>query len=170
MCGRFTRKVSWAELNTTLRITDVPAEGRNDPARYNIAPTQQISFVVNKDGKREVIEGQWWLVPFWAKEENRKYPTFNARGETSHEKPTFRESFKSKRCLVPADGYYEWVKADDGGKDPYYITLPDQQPFCFAGLWAHNDTLDITSFAILTLPALTATKDIHHRNAGYTSP
>ena len=163
MCGRFTRIVSWAELNEAMQIIPAGAAGRNDAARYNIAPTQQVSFAVEQDGERQVKEGQWWLVPFWAKELSTKYPTFNARGETAHTKPTYRESFKSKRCLVPADGYYEWIKAEDKGKDPFYITLPDRAPFCFAGLWAHNTTLDITSFTILTLPALPATVELHHR-------
>ncbi len=138
--------------------------GRNVPARYNIAPTQDVLFVHSQDGQRSVSEGRWWLVPHWAKEISSKFPAFNARCETAHEKPSFRDGFKTKRCLIPADGYYEWIKnSDDGGKDPHCITLPDWEPFAFAGLWAHNPTLDVTSCTILTAAAAPEINHIHHR-------
>ena len=149
MCGRFITKGTWAEYRALLDLTN-KAAGINDPARYNVAPTQDVRFVALQDDEREVLEGRWWLVPFWAKE-MPKYTLFNARSEDAHTKPAFRDAFKSKRCLIPADGYYEWTKnAEDGGKEPWAIHLPDWHPFAFAGLWAHNDHLDVTSCTILT--------------------
>ena len=90
-------------------------------------------------------------------------PDFQRTWRNRSHETSFQGKLQKKRCLVPADGYYEWVKAEDKGKDPFYIALPDRAPFCFAGLWAHNTTLDITSFTILTLPALPATVELHHR-------
>ena len=162
MCGRFTLEYSWAEIHDAINLIPISAAGRNDPPRYNIAPTQQVGFVSKKEGEVVVQDGRWWLVPFWAKE-IPKYPLFNARSETAHEKSSFRAAFKGKRCLVPASGYYEWTKSSDGGKDPHLIQLPDKKPFLFAGLWAHNDNLDITSCTILTAAADSAIDHLHHR-------
>lgn len=92
-------------------------------------------------------------MPWWAKEKT-KFAAFNARSETAHKSGAFRDTFKTKRCLIPADGYYEWTKnEEDGKKVPWCITLPDWQSFAFAGLWAHNENLGITSCAILTAEA-----------------
>ena len=146
-----------------MSIIPSSAVKRNDPPRYNIAPTQDVAFIREHEGERQLIDGRWWLVPFWAKE-IPKYPMFNARSETAHEKSSFREAFKSKRCLIPASGYYEWTKSvDDGGKDPHVIYLPDKEPFLFAGLWAHNTTLNITSCTILTTEADPGVKHLHDR-------
>ncbi|MCC2098816.1 MAG: SOS response-associated peptidase, partial [Hyphomicrobiales bacterium] len=113
-------------------------------------------------GHQIVEDGRWWLVPFWAKE-MPKWALFNARSEDAEKKPAFREAFKSKRCLIPADGFFEWTKADDGGKDPWFIHLPDRKPFSFAGLWAHNDNLGVTSCTILTAAAEEPVKQLHNR-------
>ena len=162
MCGRFTNEYSWAELRDAINIIPAAATGRNDPPRYNIAPTQQVGFLLEDDGEIRVKDGRWWLVPFWAKE-IPKYPLFNARSETAHEKPSFRKAFNGKRCLIPASGYYEWTRAEDGGKDPYLIHLPQKEPFLFAGLWAYNSNLDITSCTILTAAAHPAISHLHAR-------
>ena len=162
MCGRFTLEYSWAEIHDAINLIPVSAAGRNDPPRFNIAPTQEVGFLSKKDDEVVVRDGRWWLVPFWAKE-IPKFPLFNARSETAHEKSSFREAFKSKRCLIPASGYYEWTKADDGGKDPHLIHLPEKEPFLFAGLWAHNSNLDITSCTILTAEAHPNISHLHHR-------
>jgi putative SOS response-associated peptidase YedK len=162
MCGRFTIQYTCAEYHDALNLIPQEAAGRNDPPRYNVAPTQDVGFVCIKDSELTVLDGRWWLVPFWAKEVP-KYAMFNARSETAHEKSSFRDAMKSKRCLIPADGYYEWTNAEDGGKDPHYIHLPDNMQFFFAGLWAHNNTLDITSCTILTAAADPAIKHIHDR-------
>jgi len=163
MCGRFILDYTWAEIHAAMSIIPASAAGRNDPPRYNVAPTQDVGFVSEVDGDLTVKDGRWWLVPSRAKE-IPKYPMFNARSETAHEKSSFREAFKSKRCLIPASGYYEWTKnADDGGKDPHLIHLPDREPFVFAGLWAHNTHLDITSCTIMTMEANPAISHLHHR-------
>lgn len=163
MCGRFTNFHTWAEIHAMYRLTDAE-RGRNTEARYNIAPTQDVLFVTaGKDGYQQVREGRWWLVPGWAKEASSKYPTFNARSEDAETKASFRDSYKSKRCLIPASGFYEWTKAPDGGKDPWFIHLPGNQPYSFAGLWAYNPALDITSCTILTAAAEEPMIKLHTR-------
>jgi len=164
MCGRFALDYTWAEIHSGLSLVPASAAGRNDPPRYNIAPTQDVGFLHRSYESDEltVSDGRWWLVPFWAKE-IPKYPMFNARSETAREKSSFREAFKSKRCLIPASGYFEWTKADDGKKDPHFIHLPDKEPFMFAGLWAHNGNLDITSCTILTAEAAPEIEHLHNR-------
>lgn len=162
MCGRFTQYHTWAEIHALYRLSDAE-RGRNTEARYNIAPTQDVLFVTaGKDGYQQVREGRWWLVPGWAKE-MPKYALFNARSEDAETKSSFRDSFKSKRCLIPADGFYEWTKAADGGKDPWHIFLPDHRPYSFAGLWAYNPALDVTSCTILTAAAEEPMKQLHNR-------
>ena len=105
MCGRYTRYLSWSEIHRLYRLT-APAEGsgRNTEARYNIAPTQSVDFITwNDDGNHKLREGRWWLVPWWAKE-MPKAAMFNARIETIATSGAFKDAFKSKRCLIPADG------------------------------------------------------------------
>lgn len=163
MCGRFIIKGSWAEYYDALMIIRPEDRGLNTPPRYNVAPTQEVKFVARQEGENRVLDGQWWLVPWWAKEKP-KFAAFNARSETAHKSGAFRDAFKSKRCLIPADGYYEWTKnAEDGKKDPWCITLPDWQPFAFAGLWAHNENLGITSCTILTATAAPQIAHLHDR-------
>ena len=161
MCGRFTRHHTWRELWELYRRSDADA-GRNDEARYNIAPTQEVPFVTAENGTNWLREGRWWLGPWWAKE-IPKQAMFNARIETVATSGAFKDAFKSKRCLIPADGFYEWTKAEDGGKDPWHIHLPCQAPLSFAGLWAHNDKLDVTSCTIITMPAGEPVSQLHDR-------
>ena len=153
------------------RLTAPAETGRNDEPRYNIAPTQDVPFVTaGENGNHKLREGRWWLVPFWAKE-IPKYPMFNARSEDAETKSSFRDSFKSKRCLIPADGFYEWTKnGEDGGKDPWHIHLPGKQPFSFAGLWAYNPALDLTSCTILTAAAGTPMEQLHTRQPVILAP
>lgn len=158
MCGRAALYHSWAEVHEAMSIIPAVDRGRNVPARYNIAPTQDMLFVDHE----KVREGRWWLVPHWAKE-MPKWAMFNARSEDAYKKPAFRDAFKSKRCIIPMSGYYEWIKSEDGGKDPHFIHLPDREPFGFAGLWAHNSMLDVTSCTILTAAADPVIEHLHHR-------
>lgn len=163
MCGRFIIKGSWADYYNALMIIGEADRGLNTAPRYNVAPTQDVKFIARQEDENSTLEGQWWLVPWWAKEKT-KFAAFNARSETAYKSGAFRDAFKSKRCLIPADGYYEWTKnAEDGKKDPWCITLPDWQPFAFAGLWAQNDHLGITSCTILTAPAAPEIEHLHHR-------
>lgn len=164
MCGRIVLKSTLAEANDIFRLTRAADIGRNVPPRYNIAPTQDVLFVANHENERRLLEGQWWLVPHWAKANDKKYPTFNARSEEAYKKPSFRDAFKSKRCLIPADGYYEWTKnQEDGKKDPHLIHLPDFEAFGFAGLWSYHPRLELWSRTILTAPAVPEIKHLHHR-------
>lgn len=107
-------------------------------ARYNIAPTQEVLAVREVDGVREASMLRWGLIPSWSKEPAGGPPMINARSETLAEKPTFRTAFRRRRCIIPADGFYEWKKSAEGAKEnkqPYYIHRPDGEVFGFAGLW-----------------------------------
>ncbi|WP_297105081.1 SOS response-associated peptidase [uncultured Devosia sp.] len=161
MCGRFTNELTWAQLHALYSIHERPAT--NLPPRFNIAPTHDVDFVhLDKAGNMEMDRGRWWLVPFFAKE-LPKAAMFNARIETVDTSGAFREGFKARRCLIPADGYFEWTKAEDGGKDPWLLQLPGGAPFSFAGIWAHNDNLGVTSCTIITAPAVPEIAEIHDR-------
>ena len=163
MCGRYTLISPWRELVRLYRLNDKYLQ-RNTEARYNIAPTQEVPFIhLDKDGNQVVSDGRWWLVPHWAKELQSKYPMFNARSEDAEKKPAFRDAYKTHRCLILADGWYEWTKGEDGGRDPWFIHLPDMAPFSFAGLWAYNKALDVTSCTILTAPAVEPISQVHNR-------
>lgn len=156
MCGRFTIRYTWAEYHEGLSIIPATAKGRNDPPRYNVAPTQTVGYVRQSEDGITVTDGRWWLVPHWAKELTSKWPMFNARSEDAHKKPAFRDAYKWGRCLIPADGYYEWTKDPDAPKIklPHYIHLPEFRPFMFAGLSAYNKTLDVHNCTILTAAAV----------------
>jgi putative SOS response-associated peptidase YedK len=123
--------------------------------RYNIAPTQNVLCVRNREGENEMVTLRWGLVPFWAKDLKIGAKMINARGETVAEKPAFRAAFKKRRCLVVADGFYEWKKEADG-KQPFYITRADDQPFCMAGLWeSWTDKSDAQSKPVETCTVIT---------------
>lgn len=131
MCGRYTVTVSGRLL---AELFELDAEPRFAP-RYNVAPTQQVPVVrLGSNGGREWVEARWGLVPSWAKDETIGARMVNARGETLAEKPSFRNAVKRRRCLLPADGFYEW-RREGGGKQPYLIRFSDGRPFAFAGLW-----------------------------------
>jgi putative SOS response-associated peptidase YedK len=137
MCGRFTNRMTWAELHALYSIHGKDEDGNprpipNWPARYNIAPTQSVPVVRLRDGQRRLEFLRWGLIPSWAKDSKIGANCINAVGETAHEKPAFRSAFKARRCIVPADGYYEWT-GEKGAKQPWHFTL--SQPFGFAGLW-----------------------------------
>lgn len=164
MCGRFTNLMTWGELHALYSIHEKAAPASNLRPGYNIAPTSTIPFA-HKDREGELVldSGRWWLVPFFAKE-LPKAAMFNARIETIDTSGAYRDPFKSKRCLIPADGYFEWtISADDGKKDPWLLQLPEGKPFSFAGLWAQNDTLGVTSCTIITAPAVDQISHIHSR-------
>ena len=171
MCGRYILKKSWSEIYALFNLTRSEDMGRNVPARYNIAPTQDVLYITEATGERRVIEGRWWLVPHWAKEIQSQYPMFNARSEEAHAKPSFRDAFRYGRCLIPADGYYEWTTNHQNKKKaPHFLQLPGGEPFAFAGLCSYNAKLDIHSCTILTAPAVKETSHIHHRSPVILQP
>ena len=131
MCGRFALIVDASVLADVFDV-DPP---RELTPRFNIAPTQTIPIVrAGKESSRECSMVRWGLVPSWAKDQKIGARMINARGETVAEKPSFRSAAKSRRCLIPADGFYEWVKTAEG-KQPHFIHFADARPFAFAGLW-----------------------------------
>lgn len=138
MCGRFTLRTPQSVL---VEHFDLAARGQRSlpgfEARYNIAPTQEIAVIrANSAGGREVAMMRWGLVPSWSKEVAAGPPLINARAETLAEKPAFRVAFRRRRCLIPADGFYEWRNdGDRSKKQPFYIHRPDRGLFAFAGLW-----------------------------------
>lgn len=132
MCGRFTLTVNPADLQETFENYTFP---QKFAPRYNIAPTQPV-LVIPNDETNTADFFLWGLIPMWAKDPGIGNKLINARAETLAEKPSFRGSLKYKRCLVLADGFYEW-KSGPGGKTktPYFIHMNDRKPFAFAGLW-----------------------------------
>jgi putative SOS response-associated peptidase YedK len=162
MCGRYTLRSSRESIAQAFDVPEVPEL----PARYNIAPTQSVPAVrVDPDRRvRELSLFLWGLVPSWADDPSIGNKMINARAETVAEKPAFRHAFKSKRCLVVADGFYEWRKFDRN-KQPYFIRMKDERPFAFAGLWEYweRDTGALQSCTIITTEPNDLVAPIHDR-------
>jgi len=162
MCGRFTLCQSAETLAEIFQLDQVPVL---EP-QYNIAPTTQVATVlVNQDRKRQLRLLHWGLIPAWAKDPKIGTKMINARAETVTEKPAFRSAFKHRRCLVLADGFYEW-HLSQGRKQPYHIRMRNEQPFGFAGLWEHwqgPDGNQIDSCTLLTTDPSELVRPIHNR-------
>ena len=167
MCGRYTLHYTWREIYEQLQgfLDDMENPQLNVRPRYNIAPSQDVLSVV-RDGDQPAFKTvSWGFVPFWKKDKKGPYP-INARIETVASSGMFRGALKAHRCLVIADGYYEWVVAEDGKKQPYRLIIgeaPQGELFAFAGLWAHNETLETQSCTIITGPAAEQISYIHNR-------
>ena len=113
---------------------------------YNVAPTTKVPVIRREDdGRRELVELSWGLRPFWAKPDAKLPMMINARAETVASKPSYRSAFKSRRCIVPASGYFEWQKLPEGGKQPYYFERADGNPMAFAGIWDGETVATITT-------------------------
>lgn len=170
MCGRFTLHVSPEQIAEQFEV-DAPEQLAD---RYNIAPTQPVGIVrLDRSGQaREWQLVHWGLVPSWAKDPSVGSRMINARGETVAEKPSFRAAFRRRRCLIPADGFYEW-KRTGNGKQPYYIRLKDEEPFAFAGLWeiwVGPDGSELESCTIITTEPNELMTDLHDRMPVILSP
>lgn len=165
MCGRFTLKTPAAKLAEFFVVPSFPTLS----PRYNIAPTQLVVCVRAVAGgtDREAGALKWGLIPSWAKDPSIGSRMINARSETAAEKPSFRAAFKKRRCVIPADGFYEWKKAADRTRQPWYIHLPDDEPFGFAGLWeswkVRGTDEVIESCTILTTQASEDLQELHER-------
>jgi len=164
MCGRFTLTLSPEELQAAFPNFDIPLDL---PPSYNIAPSQPIPVIIN-DGENKLDFYTWGLIPSWTEPENfGKYSLINARSETAAEKASFKASFRRRRCLILSDGFFEWSKSTSGkGKTPYYITMKDQSPFGFAGLWEIWNSPEgdaIRTACILTTAPNELVKPIHER-------
>ncbi|MGF1990446.1 MAG: SOS response-associated peptidase [Nostoc sp. ZfuVER08] len=163
MCGRFTLNQPVEALAKIFDVQQLP----DLPAEYNIAPTQKVATLLQnpESKKREFQQLHWGLIPSWAKDPGIGAKTINARAETVAEKPAFRSAFKHRRCLVLADGFYEWQR-QQGKKQPFYFRLQYGQPFAFAGLWERwqsPSNEEITSCTILTTAANELLQPIHER-------
>ena len=131
MCGRFTQRMTWRELHQRMDLIGTPL---NLPPRYNVAPSQDIAVIRAIEDGRTLVMLRWGLIPAWAKQPNIGYRLINARSETAAEKPSFRSAFRARRCLIPADGFYEW-RREGKTRQPWLFGLRDGAPFAFAGLW-----------------------------------
>jgi putative SOS response-associated peptidase YedK len=160
MCGRYTLRTPIDVLAEGFEIQEYPS---SITPNYNVAPTQEVAAVVEEDEMRKLEMFHWGLIPSWAKDPSIGNKMINARAETVSEKPSFRSAFKKRRCLILADGFYEWQKTDDG-KQPYHIKMQDDSPFAFAGLWEiWKDDEEIRSCTIITTAANDLMSEIHHR-------
>ena len=161
MCGRYTLTASPEALRALFGYAEQP----NFPPRYNIAPTQPIAIVRLVDGKRQFALVRWGLLPSWVKDPKNFTLLINARGESATDKPAFRAAMKRRRCLIPADGFYEWQKAGER-KRPFYVRAKSGAPLAFAGLWEtwtgpNGEELDTA--AIVTTTANRTLAPIHER-------
>jgi putative SOS response-associated peptidase YedK len=161
MCGRYTLRTPMQTLVEEFGIVGTLPEIQ---PRYNVAPTQEVAAVLTEDDERHLEMLRWGLIPSWADDPAIGNRMINARAETVSEKPSFRKAFKERRCLIPADGFYEWQKTGSG-KQPYYIRMEDGSPFAFAGLWEiwGRSGEEIRSCTILTTDANELVGEVHPR-------
>lgn len=162
MCGRYSIILTAAEI---AEVFGLPQPAFATKPRYNLAPTDPAPIIVAEAGAPELVMARFGLIPFWTRGDAPGSGLINARSETVAEKPAFRRAFARSRCLVPADGFYEW-QGEKGGRAPHRIVLPNNRPFVFAGLWdtwSAPDGRVIQSFAIVTTDASEDVKPLHHR-------
>lgn len=160
MCGRFTLTADPAVLQTQFDLDSLPTV----QPRYNIAPTQPVAVIANDDPRR-LDHMSWGLVPSWAKDPSMGAKLINARSETAHEKPSFKQALRRRRCLIPANGFYEWAAK---GQPPVYIHMAEHALFAMAGLWEtwHGpDGETLRSCTILTTETNALVGKYHHRMA-----
>jgi putative SOS response-associated peptidase YedK len=163
VCGRFTQQRPTSEL---AEIFDAENLAADDGGHFNVAPTDEAAVIVQHAERRAVVRYRWGLVPHWAEDARIAARTFNARAETLAVTPAFRGAFRRRRCLVPADSFYEW-RREDGVRQPYRILRGDGQPLVLAGLWAgRRDPVDGAirrTFTIITTTANEAIAVLHDR-------
>ncbi len=165
MCGRFALKAPPAEIMRQFGVDAVPEMA----PRYNIAPTQSILIIRHPwqqpEARLEAASVKWGLLPSWAKDASMAAKLANARGETVAEKPAFRSAFRRMRCLIPADGFYEW-EATPSGKQPWFLRLKSHEPLAFAGLWEHwkaPDGTPLETATLITTGANELVRPVHDR-------
>jgi putative SOS response-associated peptidase YedK len=164
MCGRF---VGFSTLEMLQEHFPIDVADAQVTTSYNVAPAQEILAISRHDEKNHLLNYHWGLVPFWAKDLSIGAKLINARSETVAAKPSFRNAFKKRRCLIPSNGFYEW-KGSKGQKQPMFLNLPSGSPFAFAGLWEIWDNkgkeqTPYRSCTILTREASESVLPIHHR-------
>jgi len=164
MCGRFTLFLPAEQMQLDLGLGEIPTDYQ---VRINIAPTQPVAIVRDFDS-RNLEWARWGLIPSWAKDASIGSRMINARAETLPEKPSFRPLLHKKRCLILANGFYEWQKkgSTKAKGQPYFFQMKDEKPFAFAGLWDHwqpEPDKDVVSCTIITCPANACVAPIHER-------
>lgn len=164
MCGRFSQAKDLGELYDEFTFIDEPFDDIIQP-RYNIAPSQFSPVIINEDEKNKLKMFKWGLVPSWSKDTKMGYRMINARAETISEKPSFKKPFKSQRCLVIADGFYEWQKPDKKTKIPYRFIMKDKKLFAMAGLWEvwEKEGDPLYTFTIITTSENDLMRPVHDR-------
>ena len=164
MCGRYTITINADTVRQDLGLAEMPADYQ---PRYNVAPTQPVAVVADAE-ERKAEWMRWGLIPAWAKDPTIGSRLINARSETIHEKPSFKNAFAKRRCLVLADGFYEWQKGagPKGRSQPYFFRRKDGSPFAFAGLWEFwrsPEGEEVRSCTIITCDANELVKPVHDR-------
>jgi putative SOS response-associated peptidase YedK len=167
MCGRFVQYAD-AEHYASRYADDIApdlddGDGR---ARWNVAPTRTVLAVRCEAGRRRLVPLRWGLVPHWSKGPDHRYSMINARAESVHERPAYRDAFRHRRCLIPVEGFYEW-RTSGRNKQPHLIRRDDGAPFVLAGLWAHwqdpAGSRVIESCTIIVTSANELVADLHER-------
>jgi putative SOS response-associated peptidase YedK len=169
MCGRFTRRKPAAEISERF---DVEVDAELLAPRFNLAPTQTVVVVHQQRDTRQIIHCQWGLVPFWSKDAKLGNKLINAMAETLDVKPSFKYALEKRRCLIPADGFYEWDKRIKPAQ-PMFIHRRDDALFAFAGLWEECTLLDgarLVTCTIITCPPNELIGQFHHRMAAILRP
>ena len=168
MCGRYAVTTAPEAMRALFRYLEQP----NFPPRYNVAPTQPVAIVRMVEGRREFALVRWGLIPAWVKDPRGFSLLINARGESVLDKPAFRNAMKRRRCLFPADGFYEWKREGDR-KQPYFVRLKSGQPMAFAGLWetwSGPNGEELETAAIVTTAASRSIAHIHDRMPVIVAP
>ena len=168
MCGRYAVTTAPEAMRALFRYPEQP----NFPPRHNVAPTQPVAIVRMAEGSREFALVRWGLIPAWVKDPRGFSLLINARGESVLDKPAFRNAMKRRRCLFPADGFYEW-KRDGNRKQPWFVRLKSGQPMAFAGLWetwSGPNGEELETAAIVTTAASRSIAHIHDRMPVIVAP
>lgn len=171
MCGRFTQQLTEGEIHGLYGLAE-PTPPLELPSRYNGAPTQDFAACrLDERGRRAITRLRWGLVPSWAQEVGIGARLINARAETVSDKPAYRTAFRARRCLVPANGWFEWQRAGRG-KQPWFVALADGSPVSFAALWERWDKAGdgLETFTIITTEACERLADVHHRQPAIIHP
>jgi putative SOS response-associated peptidase YedK len=161
MCGRFVLLTDLSQIVRAFGIDEIACDYR---PRDNISPGQEVAAVIH-DGRNRLVGYRWGLIPAWAKDPSIGRKMFNARAETVAEKPSFRDAFQKRRCLIPADGFYEWQRSEKG-KKPFRISLKTGEPFALAGLyetWVSPEKRSVHTCTIITTEPNELLRPIHDR-------
>lgn len=167
MCGRIAQYTSPSEIARRFGVLQEHIRDAEEAPRYNVAPSTNILAVrLGRDGERELVTLKWGLVPPWSAEPTTSYSTVNAKAETVDTKPAFRSAFRSRRCLIPADGWYEWqLLPDQKHKQPWYYYDSKGQPLALAGLWErweHGNQI-LETCTVIVCPANELARPVHDR-------